>query len=433
MPVKGELVDAITNNDSSLALTLTCAHLHDKTTTTLEDDWIATSAYIGKTFGLTFGTLWNAINRDIVQLLEADEVNVATALLCTTKLILLCKRCRQAAVMSLQLHVATLRSKVIKFFPENATLSSAGFKRYARVLPFSGESNDDDMRATPNHHQHQHQHHHQQHVGQRIIPPGAIRYHSTNTSSSRKSYEEESESDAANPAQSLDAFCQRLLSGLSKLMIEVRLDDIRNSLEYLSKKRLRIPLMQRWPAPNEEEREKGDICWFLWGALCCYYGEAKVATNLKLFTWNWRKSARNERLGLLLGMPYTFDTNVLADWSYQEANIIERIEQSAYDLWMQYKDMHSTEDCDDQDDTTPSAASRMDEVFSSYVPRKVPTNNSHAQYAQHTQYAQQVGYASPSAPKMLSLATHKDKRRSKYAGDSKHGLRIVRSASEYSD
>jgi len=324
MPAKGVLLNAVLTDDISEALSLTCAHMHQSTISVMEDDWIAISACIGKTFGLAFGGLWNSVNKEILALCAADELTVSQALLCTTRLSLLYKRCKQTT--SPLLNIASLRSKVVKHFPEGASLSSAGAARYDRILPVnSGMS----------------------------LSKLALQ----NT---------EDEEDTASQFQ-LDEFCRRILAGLSKLLIEHKYDDIRNSLEYLSKKKYQVPLLNRWPAPTDEEAQKGDMCWFLWGALACYYGEDVVATNLKLFSWNWRKTLKNDRMGLLLGFPYIMNTNVLSEWSYNENMIIEKITQSSKELWRQYNNTAAGNDSSDGEDDEHNT--QLDRLFTSYIPR----------------------------------------------------------------
>lgn len=332
MPKKGDLLDAVLMDNSSDAMSITCSYLHNGMISALEDEWIAISAYIGKTFGLAFGGLWMIVNKYIIQLLIADELDVTSVFLCTTKLLLLYKRCRQHMSSSLQLNVATLRSKVIKFFPEDAGLSSAGIKRYSRILPYHEASSSTKLQYSNN--------------------------------NGNKSSESDDDVDST---LYLDMFCKRILAGLSKLMIEKKYDDVRNSIEYISKKKVRIQLLEKWPAPTIEDAEKGDICWFLWGSMFCFYGEDNVATNYKLFTWNWRKSCRNERLGLLLGVAYTIDTNVSAHWTYNENSIMERVESSATQLWAEYRETNSHNNDDKKVATSP--ISELDNVLSTYIPR----------------------------------------------------------------
>lgn len=338
IPSRGQLLECILNDDISGALELTCHYMYTKSTDDIEDEWIMISSYIGKTVGMPFGGLWGVINVELLELVEADEIHVVSALVCTAKLVLLYKRCKVLLETSAvrNMHVATLRSKVLKHFPEDADLSPSGSTKFARILP--------------------------------AVSMYARTYTRPHSHSQSHTYED-TEEDMDTNTDNLHVFCRRILASLSKLMTEKRFDDIRYSLEYLSKKKLRISLPKMWPAPNADEAEKGDMCWFLWGALSCYYGHEHVATYLRLFTWNWTKSSlRGERIGLLLGFTYTTDDTVSADWSYQESTILDNIHHSATDMWQQFRQT--------QIDSHPESLPREDvfskskmDTFCSYIPR----------------------------------------------------------------
>ena len=295
MPKRGELYNAMLNGSSSDALTLTCMHLHDSTTTVMEDDWINFSALIGKTPELSYGSLWNQMNKSILDFIDAEEVDAKDAMIITIQLMLLYKRCNT----NYQPHtIDLLRKKIIQHFPENAKLSSAGLAKYTPILSILNDIQ--------------------------------------NSSTS-------SESD-------ISLFCQRILAGLSKLMSENNYDDMRYSLEYLCKKKIVIPLPSLYPCPNMEEAEKGDIIWFLWGAILCFYGDKNsshtynevtksiVFTNYSLFIVNWKRTLSKDRLGLLWGVSYALNTNVVPEWTYNEKNILDTLDTNATTMWKSFLD-----------------------------------------------------------------------------------------------
>lgn len=350
IPVRGQLLQCILADDIGGALELTCHYMYTKSTDDIEDEWIMISAYIGKTVGMPFGGLWGLINLEILELVEADEIHVVNALLCTAKLVLLYKRCKGLLENSASrnMHVATLRSKVLKHFPEDADLSQSGLTKFARILPYPSRS--------PSH-----------------------THSRANAHTNMYTYEDnDDDTDTDTDIDNMNVFCRRILASLSKLMTEKRLDDVRHSIEYLSKKKLRIQLPKTWPAPNADEAEKGDMCWFLWGALSCYYKQEHVDTYLRLFTWNWTKSClRVERIGLLLGFIYTTDDTVSTDWSYNESTILDNIQHSATDMWQQFRQaqkeslVHSPPE--------ENVYSKMD-TFCSYVPRPASYKNNEKEY-----------------------------------------------------
>jgi hypothetical protein len=134
-----------------------------------------------------------------------------------------------------------------------------------------------------------------------------------------------------------------------------------------------------WPTPNHDEAQKGDICWFLFGALHAYYGE-QMNVYIKLYSSNWRKSLRSERIGILFGAPYAFNKNIKSDWSYQDKTIIDRIENSCKDLWSQYKESHMQQ----QSKSVPGVRSNKIDLFCSYEPRVEASETDALYYARKT-------------------------------------------------
>lgn len=321
-PKRGDLLNAMLDQDSSEALQLTCEHLICNSISVMEEDWIALTALIGKTSGMPFGDLWNTVNVELLRLVNADTLKVNEAIMCTTKLMLLYKRSSALHPTKL-MHMSALRSKVIDNFPEKGTLSTTGLVKYARILP----------------------------------------------------------STEANP-ESVDilVYCHRILAGFSKLFAEERFDDLKQSLEFISKKKATIPMNVVWPCPDEEEALRGDICWFLWGMLVCYYGNDRVSPYLELFSHNWRRAARNERIGLLYGFPYILDTNVTSDWTYAEKTILEKVNDSIGDMWTQFTESVNDDDEKEKEkdkdknknkskDSMRSDTEERLDVLTSFIPR----------------------------------------------------------------
>lgn len=296
MPKRGELYNAMVNGSSSDALMLTCMHLYDQTTIIMEDDWIVFSALIGKTPEFAFGSLWNQLNKSILDFIDAEEVDAQDAMMRTVKLMLLYKRCATNNAKSQPLTINLLRQKVIHIFPEKAVLSAAGLIKYQPILSVLNDI---------------------------------------------KNSETSSESDVS-------LFCQRILAGLSKVMSENSYEDMRYSLEYLCKKKIEIPLPSKYPCPNMEEAERGEIIWFLWGAILCFYGDKNgsykynettkdiVFTNYSLFVAHWKRISNKERLGLLWGVPYALNTNVSPDWTYTEKIILDKLDNNGKEIWRAY-------------------------------------------------------------------------------------------------
>jgi len=169
--------------------------------------------------------------------------------------------------------IKALRDKIIDNFPDDAMLSYAGLQQFSRILP----SIDDETYP----------------------------------------------------------FYNRILAGLTHLLAQNAVEDIRMSLEYLTRKKMKMPLPNIFPAATLKEAKKGDPAWFLWGAILLHFDEEKVATNFKLFTWNFQGAVgqRNARVGLLWGLAYCIRSNVSVIWNKEELKVIERVKGVARQLW----------------------------------------------------------------------------------------------------
>lgn len=141
-------------------------------------------------------------------------------------------------------------------------------------------------------------------------------------------------------------FYSRILAGISHLLADHACDVLRKSLEYLTRKKLKMIMPSVYPAPSVKENKKGDSVWFLWGAILLHYEEEKVATNFKLFTWKYQGTLaqRNARIGLLWGIPYCIHTNVSAIWTKEELKLIERVQGVAKDLWYEVNNTETKEE-----------------------------------------------------------------------------------------
>ena len=175
--------------------------------------------------------------------------------------------------------VKTLRDLIIHNFPEGAMLSYAGLQKFSRIIP--------------------------------------------------------SIDDEGYP------FYNRILAGLSRLLSENESDILRISLEYLTRKKNKMPMPNIWPAPNIKESKKGDPVWFLWGYLLLHFDDQKVATNFNLFAWKYQ-GQKVSRYGLLWGMPYLLRTNVATLWTKEELIIIEKVKGIAKSLWEEINSTDST-------------------------------------------------------------------------------------------
>lgn len=260
-------------NDSTTGLYKTCKYLKNGQVPVLEESWILMVSHIGKYVNADVGgdTLVH-ITAELVKILESDSVRVPDALVMTAKLYLLWQKVKEKSSYKEET-VQKLRERIIGNYPEGAALSYQGLQKFSRIMPAMDDENY--------------------------------------------------------------IFYNRILAGLTRLLSENEIDDIRASLEYFTRKKLKMPAPNVWPAPNMKEAKRGDPIWILWGAILLHFDEAKVATNFKLFNWNARQTVaqRNERVGLLWCLPYCIRTNVATIWTKEELKILERVAGIAKELW----------------------------------------------------------------------------------------------------
>jgi hypothetical protein len=318
MPKRGDLFKAaITDNDSTQALYITCLYVIKNQFSYLEDEWIAMSSHIGKRESMPFGRSWIDINKEISDIIDAEEFHIQRALLCTTKLMLLNQRDIDPITNA---RVNKLRESVIACFPDKAMLTVSGKELFQKILP--NETADTYM------------------------------------------------------------FYNRILAGFSKIIAEEDWINYRNGLEYISRKKLNLPLREKWPAASENDAEAGDPCWFLWGMILLVYPNDKnVATQFKLFCSNWRKNVRNERIGLLWGIPYIIDSYNELIWTENDIGIFDKVKGATTDLWNfavnETKKQSVVEDLKEQSEFETTEKKSLHSFYESFVPRKNDHVNEH--------------------------------------------------------
>lgn len=295
---------------SSDCLYITCVYLLNNDTNTLEDEWINISSYIGKSKNLVFGKLWCIVNNELHNLLIADKYNVQDALIMTSKLYLLVSRIQNSIDIK-NVNMKKLRSEIIEYFPDTAALNYEGLKLYNSILP----------------------------------PPQNEHF----------------------------LFYSRILASFSKLFElhinkgEDKEDIIRDALEYITRKKNDMPLPNIIPLDTINNKIYGhnDPVWFLWGLLLCYFNDEKIKINFELYKWNYKKTSRLSRIGLLWGISYIFKNNLTFSWTIEEQNILQQVKNIAPELWKNIKEELQEE----------KEEENQHFILNSFMPRKSNINN----------------------------------------------------------
>lgn len=262
------------DSNTSECLDIVCQYLRDNKTDELQEEWLAITSMLGLHVGM-HSKAWIDINTELLNLLEAPGIKVSLALILTSKMCLLHRRCVSThEITKMPKNLKDIRKDILKLIPEQSKLAFSGIQLFGKMLP--------------------------------------------------------------QPDDETFSFYSRVLAGLSKIADDVNLDDLSKCLEYFSRKKLQLPVEYPTPviAPN-----KTDPDWFLWGFLLIYYSTDKnVATNFKLYSWNngiWQKNYKTQRQGLLWGTPYVISTvnQIEITWTREELHILEQIRIMAPQLW----------------------------------------------------------------------------------------------------
>jgi len=273
MPKAEDLYAALLDGDVQTTLGETAMLLGDGAFTLLEDTWIAAMGAIGERMPTG---LWASVGEAMRDLLKADTESLAVrdAFRMSVSVALLFRRVAAAGKRrAVRGAISGLRANVTVHFPEGASLSAAGAQQFAKL--FTGMT------------------------------------------------------------QTERAFAERIIAGLCRLWAEKRADDLREAMEYLTRRRnLVMPVVAEW-AVSRDEGDRGEIIWLLWAIIRVYFGgRPEILAMWDLFVWTWRRGVKTDRLGLLWGAAVAGGTGA-ADWSWnaQEAEMLQKVTDKSAELW----------------------------------------------------------------------------------------------------
>lgn len=275
------LVRSVIQGESDNALYWTCMCLRGKKHGQLEDAWIEISARIGAKQVMPFKETWISVNSALFQLIKTDELHICDAVQMTGMLFLLYHRQTSSTGGGAE-HFSKLRKEILEYFPEGAMLSSRGQQQFARIIP----------------------------------PLGAHSH----------------------------LFVHRVLAGLGRLVEKEDIVNVHRALEYISRKKLQIPMPNVWPAPSLELADKGDPVWFLWGAMMCMFPQnTHVSILWELYNHQWRHCVKTNRAGLLWGIAHMMQDGVGYVWQKEERAILEKSREIAPELWASINDVEGND------------------------------------------------------------------------------------------
>ena len=284
MPKDEELYAALVDGDLRGALGETVELLAGGEVVSLEDTWIAALSAIGERMPTG---LWSVVAEELSGMLScsSDAISVKDAFRTSVSLALLFRRAAAAGKRRRErVGIGELRERVAADFPEGAALSPAGARQFARLMEGMTETET--------------------------------------------------------------AFAHRVLAGICRLWTERQRERARVALEYLTRRRmLALPVLSEW-AVSRDEGDRGDIAWFLWGAVRVRFASRSELIALwELFKWNWRRGVKTDRIGLLwaageLGAKSAKAEGGAGDasewaWNAQELETLKKAEDHSADIWKQ--------------------------------------------------------------------------------------------------
>lgn len=314
-----KVVQAVLQGESDNAVYWTCMCLHKQHHLGLEDAWIELSARIGAKTTMPFRSTWMYINRCLLQLVQGDQWHVSDAIQMTGMLFVL--QHRQLSADPVKCNFAGLRKEILDLFPNGALLSYRGQQQFARILSPVGSAAHD--------------------------------------------------------------FKHRVLAGMGRLVESQDSANLHRALEYISRKKMQIPLPNVWPAPTTELADKGDPVWFLWGSmLLSFPGNEDLNCLWELYKHQWRPGGKGTRAGLLWGVAHLLNEGVSDIWSPEEAKVLDKAGKIAPKLWASFGqgNIDPEHDEDDSHATTTTDSSYQERsgqydvcdysMFDTFLPRK---------------------------------------------------------------
>ena len=280
-----ELFEFISKGNIEKSLYATCIFLIENAKIEiLEETLISICAYIGAFIGIREIAKLNDIILTTKKIIENENIIVDEYLILITKMCILCNIYNLHPVSKTGLiPLAKLREKIIDVFSEDSKLSSNGIMKF-----------------------------------EMIIPP--------------------SDSDAYLLSLKIITSFIRIFNLLDQITIDDKLDLIaikfKNCFDYIIRKKYAIETKLN---PNEY-----DPIYFLWGFIeILFQHEDFIHSYYWLFSYNYKKSLKTQRLGLIyacsIAIIYSYKRHISKLWNQNELNVIYKTKEIALELMKQVR------------------------------------------------------------------------------------------------
>ena len=315
-----ELYDFISKGNIEKSLYATCIFLIENSKIEiLEETLISICSHIGSFIMIRDISKLNDIVLSTKYLIENEKVSSSDYLILVTKMCILCNIYNSNPVSKTGiLPIGKLREKILDVFSADSKLTSNGVMRF-----------------------------------EQIIPP-------TN-------------SDAYLLSLKIISSFIRLIKIVENQATESNIDlyaiKFKNCFDYIIRKKYAIDTKLN---PNE-----CDPIYFLWGFIeILFQHEDFIHAYYWLFSYDYKKSLKNQRLGLIfacsIAIIYSFKRQVSSDWNQNELNVIFKTKEMTFEFMKQVKkDLKSRDIHIPNDEPEKKEKSKIDalEYLNNYVPK----------------------------------------------------------------
>lgn len=277
-----ELFDFISKGNIQKSLYATCIFLIENSKIEiLEETLISICSYIGSFITIKEISKLNDIILSTRELIENENINVEKYLILITKMCILCNIyninpvCKTGVIP-----IGKLREKIIDVFSEDIKLSSNGISKFELIIP----PQDSDAYL----------------LSIKII------------------------TSFIKILKLLDNISSDNTDGIELISIKFK-----NCFDYIIRKKYVIETKLN---PNEY-----DPIYFLWGFIeILFQQEDFIHSYYWLFSNNYKKTLKNQRIGLIFGccisIVYSYKKNISKNWNQNELNVIYKTKEIAIDL-----------------------------------------------------------------------------------------------------
>lgn len=276
------LHESILGGDVEQALHQTCKCLHDEKCILLEETWLRIISRIGECIRhSSHATLFYSLMTEMYICMHKESLAIREALQLTSKLVLACQRPFVKTPINHKKTIQKLRSNIIEYFPNDARLTNSGRNKFGKILPMDPEERE---------------------------------------------------------------FLERIIVGLMRLNEQNVPEDMREAIEYLSRKRIALDGL----ATSNLHRvatslgvDKEDLVPYLWIILKMVKPLSYQKKLEELYYYQYKTSYKPYRIGYLVAYAYLEEscaTSTVPIWSQVEYTLLQRVYESSLDMWKEYKE-----------------------------------------------------------------------------------------------